>query len=78
MILLASYNLLDPPNFKISLLTVKHGLIRLTSELAELQNEEQKYFVFCRFYLHLKIWRQMLHCKVGLLECFHILIFDVI
>lgn len=42
MILLTLCNLLNLPNFRIYLLIVKHDLIQQTSELAELQFEEQK------------------------------------
>ena len=58
-ILYLLYNLLNLSNFKVSLWEVKHGLIRLTSELADLQTEEQNFFVSFKFYTYNKIWRQM-------------------
>ena len=59
--------------FKISHLAVKYELIRPTSELAELQIEEQIFFVSRRFYTYYKIWRQMRTSKVDLDELFVII-----
>ena len=64
------YNLLNLSNFKVSLWEVKHGLIRLKSELAELQIEEQNFLVSCKFYTYNQIWRQMRTSNVVLTGVF--------